>query len=952
MFALDGTELRIQARTVTTRSGVTAVTRFELIAHEKLRGDLPTLLVDEYAHWLNLSSGRLAFRPLHDQWSPSSDHWGLHVTGDLANQMTRAQSTQARTSLVETSSPTFRMISARLERLEDPQYMHITHAPDGARPLMVELPRMRLNFYVDDGALRSGSLRDMIVDDDQYVGTFLGLSSQLILRSIHDSRWTLSRSRCVLVPHGQLQVDRLAHHVRVSIDTSTQRQVTYSKYDVDEVLGRLTGDTNLRSRLFKALLHAVTGHCLPDSLTGQTGVEQALYELSAGGTQSFQRLSPPEVDLLSQIGALSPQRVFYPPHKRCMETVHWSSICAYSQHAAFAPVVRDIIAYARRLQVFDEGSDSEIDWDATYDNLDREPTLHLRAAVRMSQYFPPGMVLRRGVPHYLPDWRNDAVYTRDLDSQPHEFTRAAAWASTLSRSGNQQVAVALTPTILGYASLEGPDTGDQALQLGYDSAWLAVTTQSSWLTMFELFRRERAPCSHRATFSAGTLAYNAPTELRDLLPVLLAGAASPALRRFAPPTCSSYSLSDGMDVSRARVRQFILSSVLPLSKTPSEDLTKRSNETQITFYQRQRDHHTTYSQSFASSLENHVMSTNWPTNRLRAPTGEHSRWLDVNRCMADVQAYFISCENNRTLRHHLQSVENAAAAGLATVQHIFFSDFENYGVVGHAASKLRSVDNIWASRAQRIGDKLDHMTAVLSRVRSARLAARPTPPVLNSRTTSARPDTSALGLLVDDLRGDDSDRIRTSYARDLRQSLIALEQCAEAPVARAARPSPDFASSAQTFRDDCRDACQGILARIRVVCMPHASVVSSETVLEVSGLWPRITPLIVLARLTLSHRLAAELTNVPVGQGMKDYCHALIDYQQSERLLRYAVQERTEDVRREHENWSCRHSKDVDHLLLQASLPMHRALVMLTCTLPRSMATSKLVTSSCEWPKR
>jgi hypothetical protein len=871
--------------------------------------------------------------------------------------MIRAQSTRARTYLVETSTPTFQMISARLTRIEDPRYMHVVHAPEGAHPLTVELPRLRLSFFVQDGALCSGSLRDMIVDEDQYVGVFLGLRSQLVLRAASNSGWMLSRSRCVLVPHGQLQVERLAHHVGIHIDTSTQRHITYSKYDVDEVLGRLTGETNLRSRLYKVLLHAMTGHCLPDPLTGQTGAEQALYELSAGGAQSFQELVAAEVDLLTQIGALSPKRVFYPPHKRCMETVHWSAICAYSQLAAFAPVVRDTLAYARRLQVLQvdaNAANSDIDWDNTDQGLEREPSLHLRAAVRMSQYFPPRVVLRRGVPAYLPDWRHDHTYTRDLDSHPHELTRAASWASTLSRSRNQQATVALTATVLGYASVKGPAADGRGLQLGYDSRWLTVKTPSSWLSMFELFRQERSPSSHRATFSAGTIAYNASKELCTLLPVLLAAAANPSMHHCVAPKHASYDLSNGMDVSRTRVRQLVSNCVRPLDRTPSNALVKGPNQTKVAFRQSKLAHYTQHTQQFASVLENHLMSlsNDWPTVEWSSPVGEHSRWLDVSRCMTEVKTYFMSCQNNRELRRHLQSVENVAATGLATTQHIFFSDLQRYRVVGHAAPTARSISlrDIWTLRAQRIADKLAGMSATPF---SGRLDMRPTLPALHSRTTPTQcPDTSELTLLAEDLRGDDSDRIRVSYARDLRQSLIALEQRAGYQVARAARLPPDFTTAARAFRDDCRDACKTLLTRIQDACSPHTSAVSAETVLAASGLWPRTTPLIILARLTLSHRVAAGLMDGPVGKWIIDYCHALIDYQQSERLLRHAVQGRAEDVRREHENWACRHSEDVNHLLLQASLAMRKAFVMLTCASPRSMATSRLATLSCAWPRR
>ncbi|KAJ5054923.1 uncharacterized protein L3040_001185 [Drepanopeziza brunnea f. sp. 'multigermtubi'] len=80
---------------------------------------------------------------------------------------------------------------------------------------------------------------------------------------------------------GQNWSSETEKHGRVAI-------VLHGSFVIDKDLGLLTDNGNLRSRLFKLYLHALTSPCLPDPLIFRTGSEEALHGLRlAAGTKSF-----------------------------------------------------------------------------------------------------------------------------------------------------------------------------------------------------------------------------------------------------------------------------------------------------------------------------------------------------------------------------------------------------------------------------------------------------------------------------------------------------------------------------------------------------------------------------------------------------------------------------------------------------------------------------------------
>ena len=293
-FSLRSTNLVIRARHKDAQD------IFELIPQAQLEGDLPAILTKGYAHWLNLSTHTIEIRPLKKLWERSFDNWRI----DHASRPYRM--TKGCESLVDIRSPTWDMVSRRLECLENKKNLIITSSPVDSGQcfaslrLSVSLPRYGLSFFVNDGGdLESCDFKDMVYDEDQCVGTLFGLVNRLVLRPKVQVEEDLF-PRCILVPVGKHHLTQHGHHRRVVIrphkssanvprrtkDPNQPDNVLYHIYKVDGTLGCLTGISSLTSRRYLANLHAITNNaCRPDPLTGRTGVEEAISLAWLAGTR-------------------------------------------------------------------------------------------------------------------------------------------------------------------------------------------------------------------------------------------------------------------------------------------------------------------------------------------------------------------------------------------------------------------------------------------------------------------------------------------------------------------------------------------------------------------------------------------------------------------------------------------------------------------------------------------
>ena len=262
----------------------------EVVPHEVLCEDLPPSFIGGHVHWLNLSTSIIEIRSLEKPWEQSGRNWRIDCVSGKYRMFKGCE------VLVDVRSPTWKMVSSRLECLDAPLNLIITTFPIGAsqlppiRRLSVVLPRYGLSFFVNqDGDLESRDFEGMIYDESQCIGTLIGLESRLILRPKIQVEEDLV-PRCIIIPDGDLPRKKHGRYARFRIDTCPSKawsQVSYYTYKVDTDLGRLTGYATPESKLYLAHLHALTSiDWRFDPLTGRTGIQEALCLLRSAGCRS------------------------------------------------------------------------------------------------------------------------------------------------------------------------------------------------------------------------------------------------------------------------------------------------------------------------------------------------------------------------------------------------------------------------------------------------------------------------------------------------------------------------------------------------------------------------------------------------------------------------------------------------------------------------------------------
>ncbi|KXX79354.1 hypothetical protein MMYC01_204711 [Madurella mycetomatis] len=313
----------------------------EFIPSSELEGDVPASFVKNYAHWLRLGTRTIEFRPAKNPWTPSATNWVL--TQENSCDVLR----QGDYYLVDPHSLTATTLSKMLEPIESKNLDIILHKVN--RVVLLDLPRFSLSFTLVEGEsnVRSKHYSGMCIDENQSLGTLVGLQNKLILKEEGASKPSTPQ-RIVLVPRGRLSTEKILNHINVTVHVSDTIHVKHDAFTVDSKLGCIIGSGPLHSKLYLCLLHALTSHCLPDSLTQRTGTEEAFRILNSASVQSFQRLDEESHDFLHEIAKLSPRRLFYPSHLQNMEQIDWSdSLPVLSQHDGFLSAVEPILAHAK-----------------------------------------------------------------------------------------------------------------------------------------------------------------------------------------------------------------------------------------------------------------------------------------------------------------------------------------------------------------------------------------------------------------------------------------------------------------------------------------------------------------------------------------------------------------------------------------------------------------------------
>ncbi|KAF9221820.1 hypothetical protein BS17DRAFT_710204 [Gyrodon lividus] len=854
-FAMKGDELHIKAGTEGHL--------FELIPQRKLQQDLPTPLVEGHAHWLSLSDWTIEVRPLDKRWERRSENWQIYLAPGSYSMR------QGSAMLVDIRSQTWTMIADLLEPLERRDNLFITFFPYQsvrgipAPRLVVELPRYGISFFVDnDGDLQSFNMRDMVYDKNQSIGTMFGLVNQLVLRPKIQVGEELIQ-RCVLIPEGDVSFKRHGHHVQVKINTPLRR-VTYETYKVDTELNCLTGNVGLTNKLYRAYLHAVTSSgCSTDPLTGKTGTEEALSILKSANCQSFMKMDPHAPKLLSLIGSLVPQRLWYPPHLHHMQNVEWKCLPATSQHHGLYFAAESIKKRWERDQMFRENQPISFPFPIH--------ELHLleRASLRAAPLYP------HAFSDPVPRGKCDTTYgSRDLvraGNEDHAYSTAFAvfkWASTQNTIGD----------ILQQLQSWGGTLHRHApgFSLRYSKDWLRPDLSETWLTAYDACRRSDIRQRPKLLFSLAAMAYGS-SKCKDLVPTLLAFATVPAFSTIDPPPYKSFELSDGFVPSTHILREYILSTARRLEDSPERSIPKRFWETDSEWSTRQRSE---YDQRLNSDTDAAVkeLLAGWPRRSPPSCRSLSTSSFDLSSLANKLDPLFTSCYQNLQLQEHLSHVQQILDRA-------------------HASAPVLESFTFQPSSGKHTPDAPVVTLPYLFKRPALRLQPIPRLPHGVAHSDELSLKSVRLRQLIDGLRGNAQSRFQEQYAEDLRLSEEAFRsQTSVVAIQESVQHTEEvlrqhYAQLRGRYFQDFEALKQSLNPKS-----------TNEGAVSCSGQWPRITVKIMLQSLASTSRITPPDN---WRESITSFALLTLEVQRCRRLLVHAMKNESEELSKELTNEGC-----------------------------------------------
>jgi hypothetical protein len=845
LFLWNDGDLILKAR----KLGDSQVLQF--IPRSKLAGDFSRCIVDEYTHWLDLSTGELEFRPAGSPWTHGPSNWRLYPPHpDIYPHAVLRKPSHDNSSIrvIDIRSTTFGVVSGLLSSLESPAHIIATLAHT-TQTLEVFLPRLRLSFFINTKwELECRSMPGYVVDNTQSFGTMFGLENKLILCPSPTSSEVSLFPRRVIIPQGEISFNANGDFTRVSINTDADKHVYWHEYTVDNDLGCLTNDTSLGSKLYKCYLHALTSHCLPDPLLGHTGTEEALYILRSAACKSFQRLDTQAAKLLELISNLTPIRIYNSRHLRSMATIRWNDLPALSQHHDFFPAVCSILDHARALEAL-------YDPPTVFNISGRNRTLLNRAACRNRSYYPPDLSISEK------SSSGDDVEYMSRDVSDHETAEDLAFRTSWSLWNAQPSLDHAIPELWylmkSWGSL-GPPDDRITISLQYSSYWLEFDAPRDWVVICNLIRKSAQQSLRdvriELSFSLSAAAYGR-SRYSKVVPFIILFALDERCRNLSYPLALSYTLSDGVAPEFTRVVDLVSESAV-----------------------------TKYKEAIAreSSLVAGSIIHQWPRYR---SVDIPEEWFDKSSCIQRIAEYAQSIFQNIRLMEHVLQLQG------------IWDDYVTMGLSTHGPADMSymSPTQFITSRPKAIPSPCSLVDVLVSRT-NVPTPSRDREPVFPdhditspTRATEGIPRRvrlAGLEMLVEELRKSGQSLLKL-YGNELSESHRELSEGNWPRFAQRAVPSH---KRLLLYHKECSHWKDKLFSEVLGVLSPSQN---AEEICYIAGLWPRITPRSILRQLARD-RIGA-LPDQWKNSIMR-YAVSLIRYQQSLRLLELSSRQEGENL--------------------------------------------------------
>lgn len=773
----------------------------EYVPHSVFVGDMPSRFVNDYAHWLDLSSREIEFRPLKELWKCDDKNWRLRYRAQFASHLF-----QGHTKLVDVRSATFSRTMDVFKALETEESTHVSL--DSDNQLHVHFPRFDLHFFLN--AQDNFQCHELcrIVDPDQSLETMIGLKSRLILCGIRPL--ARKHDRLLVIPQGKVSISKTVNHVSVTMSTAGH-SVRLFRYQIDGVLRRLQGPGDIASTLYKAYLHAVTSYVLPDPFTGNTGTEEALMCLQSQSTSLTKPADEEIVRLLTWIAELTPDRKLYPKHLRVMQQVNWNpQLSMIAQHDNFIELAQQILASGERFLIFYPDSRGA---PSLYAGRDKD--LLTRAKLRNSSF----RNTNGGKPVNMDQW--DIEYqARDRIPLGERAGRTFQIAS-LVRDWPQKCKVTrgLMQELQSLGTISG--FGTRFEPSNPLSELLDLSYATSWASLWELCRSSSQHQDlYRLLFLFSTIAYGRQNTDPIRLATLLAFAFSRELRTIgSPPSYHSFTLSYGITFLSSRV-QAIIQRQMKAFKPSVNRMSAYERLAEEQAYNKDKE------KQINDVLEHY--NRQWPRRIPQAPAPMNPKLLNIGAANEEISSLFAHWTRNGELQTYI-----------SRAQSILDRMYEDRSTLQYKVKDWQ----IWQAHPALVS------TSLLPTI-SALMSAAP-PPLPQKReiktiecTLQASTFNAKLRSLIENLGADrGSSSIRKQYSDELLASLDAFGNHKERLVPAV---MPCSLEDLLLDRLECEKHMLEIFEGIYDSLKPKDR---TARILDAGGLWPRLTVRSVFAHL-------------------------------------------------------------------------------------------------------
>ena len=761
----------------------------EYLPHDIFVGDMPSEFVNDNAHWLDLTSCEIEFRPLEQLWTTSANNWRLRYHAKSPSHLSKGG-----TRMIDVRSVTFARTMDVFSALETWENTHVSLS---LTRLNVYFPRLDLHFFLNPENHFQCHELHRIVDPDQSLGSMVGLKSRLVLCGI--GQLARKHDRLLIIPQGKISISKAGPHVCVTSSTSGHK-IRLFRYQIDGVLRRLQGPGDITSTLYKAYLHAVTSYVLPDPFTGNTGTEEALACLR---TQAMSLTKPADegiARLLTWISELTPDRKLYPKHLRVMQQVKWNpSLSMIAQHDDFVVLAQQILASGDRFLVFYPDSKG-----ALYPSRDKD--LLARAKARNFGFCSSGS----GVNVAMNQW--DIPYeARDHIPLGQRAANTFNIASLVQEWPQKcRVSQKLLQELQSLDTVSGFRTCIKSSKPL--SELLSISFTTSWGSLLELCRSSsQQEDKYRLLFLFSTIAYGEKVTDSVQLPTLLAFAFSRELRAIGNPPHASYTLSHGINFRYSSVQNIIRRHMRDFQ--PS--LRRMNSSHRLAEMKRYQDD----KEQQITNVSDHY-ERQWPCSTPQAPRAASASLLNINDADCEIKDLFAHWTRNGEFQNYISRVQSMLDRMYE------YQDTQSY-----------KADD-WQTWQVHANEDATHPLLTLRM-----LMSDAPPPLLQKRrvkTIGADSEPSILNPklhgLVENLgaaRGNSS--IRKQYSDELVASLDAYGRHKERLVPRV------LPCSLEDLQLDCADSERYMMIMVEGVCDSLKPKTDISRILDVGARWPRLT---------------------------------------------------------------------------------------------------------------